>query len=116
LFVKLLLLTVLQLHILFGVPVFSEVEEVKGEVVQYSVARFSEYGFKPPDKVVYVITISLKSKKKPVFMKKNQQFLRVFSKKPIPSWVFGKSVTLQIKFSGDERGGSYWLIKIKEVK
>ncbi len=98
-----------------SVPALSAIETVEGEVVGYAVMRFSEYNLSPPDLILYVLTIRVKGEK-PAFMRKDRSTLKIFSKKPVPSWIFGKRVILSVKYAGDERGGNYWLVRIREVR
>jgi hypothetical protein len=95
------------------VPAFSMEEEVEGTVVAITVMRAEVVGVKPSGMVLYRLTV--KPRNKPARMG-SRKYLRVYSKRPIPFWVFGRRVELVIRYSGDEWGGNYWLKKIKEVE
>ncbi len=88
-----------------GVPAFSHPEEVKGRVISYSIIRADLLNIKPGDMTLYIIAVEEKGRK-----------LSVFSKDPVPAWVFGKEIEAEVIFRGGPRGGAYWLLKLKEVR
>jgi len=98
-----------------AVLAFSEPERISGKVVSYKVTRLDLQEKTVRKYTLYILTIT-DIDKRPVFMKKGEKFLKVISSKPVPSWVFLKRVKMVIKYSGDERGGNYWLLRIEEVE
>ncbi|WP_457600498.1 hypothetical protein [Hydrogenivirga sp.] len=95
-----------------AVPALSPEEELSGEVVGYSVLRARLMGMSPPNMVVY--EISIQSHRKLRFS--DSYVVRVLSKRPVPSWVFGKTLRVKVLYRGDERGGAYWLRRVLEIR
>jgi len=98
----------------FAVKAFSEVETVSGTVVSYEITKLDVSRKTIRRHVLYIITLA-DLDRKPAFMKEGQRFLRVLSSKPVPPWIFSRRVKVRVRYSGDERGGYYWLISIREV-
>lgn len=112
---KLLIISLL-ISISFGVPALSFKESVTGEIYGLSVVKAKVLGIKPGDMVIYKLVLKVEEEERPRWMPEKKKYLEVFSKKNIPMWLFGKEVTATIIYMGDERGGKYWLLNIKEVE
>ena len=112
---KTLLITLL-ISISFGVPALSFKESVTGKVYGLAVLKAKVLGIKPGDMVIYRLVLKVEGDEKPKWMPKKKEYLEVYSKKNIPLWLFGKEVTASIIYMGDEWGGKYWLLNIKEVE
>ena len=89
----------------YGMKAFSEPEEVEGRVISYSIVKAELLNIKPGDMTLYIIAVEEKGRK-----------ISIFSKDPVPAWVFGKDIKAEIIFRGGPRGGAYWLLKLKEVR
>ncbi len=99
----------------FAVPALSFKETVTGKVYGFSVLKADVLGIKPGEMIIYKLVLKVEDER-PRWMPEKKRYLEVLTKKNIPLWLFGKEVTATIIYRGDERGGSYWLIKIKEVE
>ncbi len=107
-FAILVFLTISTTGISQEVPALPENEVIEGCVVEYSVLRSDLIGKAPAD-IIYRITVEVKTKKE--ISKK-----MILSKASVPSWIFGKYVKLKAFFSGDEKGGNYWLNSLSIIQ
>ncbi len=96
------------------VPAYSPPETIEGRVISYEVHLVNPG--ETTEGVIYKIRVKLKKGVKPAFIKKGRGTVEVFSSEPLPQWIFNREVLLKIKYVGDERGGRYWIISVKEVK
>jgi len=90
-----------------------------GTVKEYSVGSSSLYGMEP-EQTIYRLTILVESsediKDFTNFLKgKEGQTLTFFTKINPSVEVYGKKIKANVFYSGDERGGSFWIQKNIEV-
>ena len=106
---KILLSFLLVVASAFGVPALSTNEIARGEVVGLCVVRGETVNIKPDSLIIYKAKIKLDSP-----LRRAEEEVVVYSKRPIPQWLFGKRVRAVVIYGGDERGGRYWLVRINE--
>ncbi|EDP74947.1 hypothetical protein [Hydrogenivirga sp. 128-5-R1-1] len=92
----------------FAVPAPDLEKEFRGEVVRYSVFRAGLREMYPKNMVLYEIVVSSENR--------SSSAVSLLSKRPLPSWLFGKTLRVKAVYVGDEHGGVYWLKRILEVR
>jgi len=92
----------------FAVPSLPSEKELSGEVVGYSIFRAGLRNIYPRDMVLYEVVVSVEGK--------TPSNIRLLSKKPVPSWFFGKTLRVKAVYVGDEHSGAHWLKEILEVR
>ena len=90
-----------------AVPAPDLEKEFRGEVVRYSVFRAGLREMYPKNMVLYEIVVSSEN---------GSSAVSLLSKRPLPSWLFGKTLWVKAVYVGDEHGGVYWLKRILEVR
>ncbi|MBI5057602.1 MAG: hypothetical protein HZB61_13390 [Nitrospirae bacterium] len=102
-----------------AVPVIPNKAALVGTVREYSIGSSSLYGMSP-EQTIYKLTISVEASEDiedfTNFLKgKEGQTLTFFTKvNPSPE-VYGKRIKAHVYYSGDERGGKFWIHKNIEV-
>ena len=91
-----------------AVPAPNLEKEFRGEVVRYSVFRAGLREMYPRNMVLYEIVVSPENS--------SSSAVSLLSKRPLPSWLFGKTLRVKAVYVGDEHGGVYWLKRILEVR
>ena len=90
-----------------------------GTVREYSAGSSSLYGMSP-EQTIYKLTIMIEATEDiegfTNFLKgKEGQILTFFTKVNPSIEVYGKRIKAQVSYSGDERGGGFWIDKNIEV-
>ncbi|HHT9160219.1 MAG TPA: hypothetical protein ACFYEH_10195 [Candidatus Brocadiaceae bacterium] len=102
-----------------AVPVMPNETVVRGLVEEYSLISSKLMGIKP-EITLYKLVISIEkveNVKGPNFLKdKEGQFVTLYTKEEISSDFYGKKIKAKIEYSGDERGGLFWIKQIEIVK
>jgi hypothetical protein len=102
-----------------AVPVMPNETVVRGRVEEYSLISSKLMGIKP-EMTLYKLVISIEKAenvKGPNFLKdKEGQFITLYAKEEISSNFYGKKIKAKIEYTGDERGGLFWIKQIEIVK
>jgi hypothetical protein len=103
-----------------SVPAVQNESEVEGTVTEYAVVSSGSVGIEP-EQEFYKLVITIHSVwdvgSKPNFlMDKAGQDVLFYTKERIYPGLVGKRVKAKARYSGDERGGKYWISNIEEVK
>ncbi|HHT9111861.1 MAG: hypothetical protein HZA47_09380 [Planctomycetes bacterium] len=102
-----------------AVPVMPNETVVRGRVEEYSLISSKLMGIKP-EMTLYKLVISIEkveNVKGPNFLKdKEGQFVTLYTKEEISSDFYGKKIKAKIEYTGDERGGLFWIKQIEIVK
>lgn len=100
-------------------PVMPNETVVRGRVEEYSLISSKLVGIKP-EMTLYKLVISIEkveNVKGPNFLKdKEGQFVTLYTKEEISSDFYGKKIKAKIEYTGDERGGLFWIKQIEIVK
>lgn len=93
---------------------------ITARVLEYTILNSTLEGIKP-EQILYslrVLVISCQSVKgKANFTQpKVNQVIKVYSKEMLSPVLFGKTIELNLSFSGDERGGKYWIRNIRMIQ
>ena len=93
---------------------------LKGTVTEYCLTSSTHLGI-TPEQVLYKMVIYVEEAEDvnglPNFLKgKEGQSISVYSKEKQPLELFGKKIKGLIKYTGDERGGLFWIKEIEVVK
>jgi len=126
----------LAMGMVFGAPVAPNETLISGEVIEYSILDSSLAEIKPEQTVYRLIIKIIDSKKlspSPLILSptgrgreeegeeigggnfEQGENLTVYSKKELSPELFGKSIKGKISYSGDEKGGGYWLKEIQII-
>jgi len=103
-----------------NVPVVPNGSIIRAKVLEYSVLNSTLEGIKP-EQVLYFLRILVISSQsvngKPNFTQsKIGQVIKVYSKEALSPILFGKIIEANVSFSGDERGGKYWVRSVKMIE
>ena len=102
-----------------AVPVIPNKAVLVGTVREYSAGSSSLYGMSP-EQTIYKLTIMVEASEDiedfTNFLKgKEGQILTFFTKADPTIEVYGKRIKARVSYSGDERGGSFWIHKNIEI-
>jgi hypothetical protein len=102
-----------------AVPVMPNETVVRGHVEEYSLISSKLVGIKP-EMTLYKLVISIEkveNVKGPNFLKdKEGRFVTLYTKEEISSDFYGKKIKAMIEYTGDERGGLFWIKQIEIIK
>lgn len=102
-----------------AVPVIPNKAVLVGTVREYSIGSSSLYGMSP-EQTIYKLTIIVEASEDiedySNFLKgKEGQTLTFFTKVNPSIEVYGKKIKAHVSYSGDERGGRFWIHKNIEI-
>lgn len=102
-----------------AVPVIPNKAIMVGTVMEYSIGSSSLYGISP-EQTLYKLTIKVETSEdiEPFtnFLKgKEDHVITFFTKEKISLEVYGKRIKAQVAYSGDERGGKFWISNTIEI-
>jgi hypothetical protein len=100
-----------------SVPVIQNECIVEGTVAEYAIFSSRLIGIEP-DQVLYRIVITIQSTKKiddrPNFLSgKEGQEISFLTKEKLSPELFGKKIQAKAQYSGDEKGGRYWIRNVQ---
>ncbi len=93
---------------------------ITARVLEYSILNSTLEGMKP-EQILYSLRVllifyqSVKGKANFSQLKVNQ-VIKVYSKEMLSPVLFGKTIQANLFFSGDERGGKYWIRNIRMIQ
>ncbi len=101
-------------------PVIPNESVVNGTVVEYSIVSSHLIGIKP-EQIIYNLTINIESAKsvndRPNFLNnKEGQNIQFYSREKLSPELFGKKIKAVATYTGDEKGGLYWIKYIETIK
>jgi hypothetical protein len=93
---------------------------VYGRVLEYCISSSGLLGISP-DQVVYKLTVSVEGTKdiegSPNFLKNKEGKIETFfSKAKIDPALLNNKIKAEVEFSGDERGGRFWIKDIEIIQ
>jgi len=99
-----------------NVPAAPNDSIITGKVLEYSILNSTLEGMKP-EQILYSLRILVMSSqsingKVNFTQSKIGQVIKVYSKEMLSAILFGKTIKANVSFSGDERGGKYWIRNI----
>jgi hypothetical protein len=111
------------------VPSFAQIQNapvapndsiITARVLEYSILNSTLEGIKP-EQILYslrVLVISSQSVdgKANFTQPEVNQVIKVYSKEMLSPVLFGKIIEANVSFSGDEKGGKYWITSIKMIE
>jgi hypothetical protein len=100
-----------------SVPVIQNECIVEGAVAEYAIVSSRLINIEP-DQVLYRLVITVQSAKKidnqPNFLSgKEGQEISFLTKEKLSPELFGKKIQAKARYSGDERGGRYWIRNVQ---
>lgn len=103
-----------------SVPVIPNESIVNGVVSEYSIVSSRLIGIKP-EQIIYRLTINIESSdgvndKPNLLDNKNGQDMQFYSKEKLSPEIFGKKIKALVRYTGDEKGGIFWIKNIKIIK
>ena len=101
-------------------PVAPNDSIITARVLEYSILNSTLEGIKP-EQILYslrVLVISFQSVngKANFTQLKVNQVIKVYSKEMLSPVLFGKIIEANVSFSGDEKGGKYWITNIEMIE
>lgn len=98
------------------VPAAPNEAVIQGKVMKYCIINSTLLKIEP-EQTLYSLHVLIKSAQdmpgKSNFLKeKVGKVVKVYSKKPLSPQLFGKEIKARVEYSGDERGGKFWLKEI----
>lgn len=102
-----------------SVPVIQNECIVEGTVAEYAIVSSRLINIEP-DQVLYRLVITVQSVKKidnqPNFLSgKEGQEISFLTKEKLSPELFGKKIQAKARYSGDERGGRYWIRNVQTL-
>jgi len=100
-----------------NVPVAPNDSIITAKVLEYSILNSTLEEIEP-EQILYSLRVLVVSSedvngKVNFTQSKIGQVIKVYSKKMLSAILFGKVIEANVSFSGDERGGKYWIRNIK---
>jgi hypothetical protein len=105
---------------LYAVPVIPNESVISGTVLEYCLTSSSLLNIKP-DQVIYRLVISIEEVKEakgyPNFLADKQgQSISFHSKEKLSPELIQQKVKALVEYTGDERGGLYWIKNIETIR
>ena len=96
-----------------SVPVIPNESIIEGTVLEYAIL-LSQLIYVEPEMTLYRLTIYIEASenidnKRNLIKEKEKQMLQFYSKIKLSPELFNKRVRAIVKYSGDERGGKFWI-------
>ncbi len=103
-----------------SVPVIPNESIVNGVVSEYSIVSSRLIGIKP-EQIICRLTINIEASEgindKPNLLNnKNGQDMQFYSKEKLSPEIFGKKIKALARYTGDEKGGIFWIKNIEIIK
>ncbi len=100
-----------------SVPVIANESFIEGIVSEYAILSSHLAGIEPRQ-VLYRLTVTIESSRGmgggPDFLKEKKGMdVPFYSKEKISHDMYGKKIKARVAYSGDERGGIYWIHNIE---
>lgn len=99
-----------------SVPAIHNESTIEGIVSEYAIISSRLIGIKP-EQILYRLTINIESSEnisdKPNLLgNKKGQDIQFYSREKLSPELFGKVIRAKVEFTGDEKGGLFWIKNI----